>query len=486
MLFPFENMLGPRDGGSRPIVHDSLVRTRKLALALKAQAAKEREVGLSPRENANQKPWIPFDRSFDVGEVNKPNGLATAARNLIADVKKKTKKPRDFLSLLEQQTSDSSKKLKTEVMIQLLRDTESELVGLPPSLIEEWSPGLFGAWRERMRFNIQDAIEKIRGDSRLADVLRPMTNVFKKGGPGAAQAAQAYSDGLWKLMTFGQERDPKTGNLFVDKDGNLTMPHSTDMEVAVKFSQGKPFRLTSAMSGFDPQGEPSLRPDQYDAKGHANEGLPPLILERYKKMDSKVQAYMKRNARFKTYKWPDQMLKTSQSRGPHPEDTRIKAFRARKLDRNIEETDSGLRIMFKGKVPLPEKDQPRVAGELLQGLNSAEEAAFLERVRAEQTVGKKGMAAALKRIRPEMGRKAQRLMDAKEGRKALLLGEEMGVGRDLLREVVADRKVARELMGNLIGLEHLAKYGRAGASALGKSGRGAKILGLLKLGQMVL
>ena len=461
MLFPFENMLGPRDGGSRPIVHDSLVRTRKLALALKAQAAKEREVGLSPRENANQKPWIPFDRSFDVGEVNKPNGLATAARNLIADAEKRAAGPVDMLAILEQQTSDSSKKLRTEVMTHLLRDTESGLVEVPPSTIEKQAPQLFGAWRERMRFNIQDAIEKIRGDSRLADVLRPMTNVFKKGGPGAAQAAQAYSDGLWKLMTFGQERDPKTGNLFVDKDGNLTMPHPTDMEVAVKFSQGKPFRLTSPMSGFDPQDKTTIRPDQYDAKGHANEGLPPLIQERYKGKDLK--------------------LKTLQSRGPHPEDTMIKAFRARKIDKMIERTQTG-----KGKLPKEKLETPVPTGELLRGDKSAEEAAFLERVRAEQTVGKKGMAAALKRIRPEMGRKAQRLLDAKEGRKALLVGEEMGVGRDLLREVVSDRKVARELMGNLIGLEHLAKYGQAGASALGKSGRGAKILELLKLGQRVL
>lgn len=461
MLFPFENMLGPRDGGSRPIVHDSLVRTRKLALALKAQAAKEREVGLSPRENANQKPWIPFDRSFDVGEVNKPNGLATAARNLIEDVKKKTKKPRDFLSLLEQQTSDSSKKLKTEVMIQLLRDTESELVGLPPSLIEEWSPGLFGSWRERMRFNIQDASEKIGTDPRLADVLRPMANVFKKGGPGAAQAAQAYSDGLWKLMTFGQERDWKTGKLRVDKDGNLLMPHSTDMELAAKFADGKPFRLTSTMSGFDPQDKTTIRPDQYDAAGHENEDLPPLLQERYKGRDSK--------------------LKTRQSRGPHPEDTKIKAFRARKIDKMIERTQTG-----KGKLPKEKLDTPIPTGELLRGNRKAEEAAFLERVRAEQTVGEKGMAAALRRMRPKMERKAQRLMDAKEGRKALLLGEEMGVGRDLLREVVSDRKVARELMGNLIGLEHLAKYGRVGAGAIGKSGRGAKILELLKLGQKVL
>ena len=82
--------------GPSPAVPDSLVRTRKLALAIKAQAAKEREVGLSPRENANRKPWIPFDRSFSMGEVNKPSGLATAARNLIADAEKRAAGPVDM------------------------------------------------------------------------------------------------------------------------------------------------------------------------------------------------------------------------------------------------------------------------------------------------------------------------------------------------------------------------------------------------------
>jgi len=452
MPFPFENMPGPRSGGSRPAVPDSLARTRKLALAIKAQAAKERRVGLSPRENANRKPYIPVDRSFGMGEVNKPSGLATAARNLIADAERRAAGPVDMLAVLEQQTSGSSKKLRTEVMTQLLRDTESGLVEVPPSTIEKQAPQLFGAWRERMRFNIQDASREIGADPRLADVLRPMTNVFKKGGPGAAQAAQAYSDGLWKLMTRGYQE----------------APHEAELELAAKFGGGKPFALASVGRGPDILDEVKEPPKkvEMDAMGHMNEDLPPLVksVRKTRKGTSVVERI----------------------RMPHPKDVESGAFRAKNLDRDREETDSGLRIMFKGKVPLPEKDQPRVAGELLQGLNSAQEAAFLERVRAEQVVGKKGMSAALKRMRPEMGRKAQRLLDAKEGRKALLVGEEMGVGRDLLREVVSDRKVARELMGNLIGLEHLAKYGRAGASALGKSGRGAKILELLKLGQRVL
>ena len=106
-------------------------------------------------------------------------------------------------------------------MTQLLRDTGERLVEVPPSTIEKQARSCSGRGKG-MRFNIQDASGKIGADPRLADVLRPATNVFKKGtgsGPGGP----------------GVQRRPP-GNL--GDRGDQEAPHEAELELRRSSEEG--------------------------------------------------------------------------------------------------------------------------------------------------------------------------------------------------------------------------------------------------------